>query len=145
MTTLEAAYKRLKVLVIEDEPDVRRLICRMLERLGVASILEAQDGASGFAQVQGGRPDVVLCDIHMTPVDGQEFLKRVRAAETDWVRALPVVFLSGDHNLDTVRLATQSHVDGYMVKPLSLDDMKKQLDILITRLAERDSRMGPSD
>ena len=144
MTTLEAAYKSLKVLVIEDEAEVRRLLCRMLERLGVASVLEAEDGASGFDAMLGARPDIVLCDIHMAPVDGQEFLKRVRASETDWVHALPVVFLSGDHNLDTVRLATQRQVDGYMVKPVTLDAMKKQLDIVITRLTERGTRTGPA-
>ena len=140
MTALEAAYKSLKVLVIDDEEIVRRTICGMLELLGIVSIAQAEDGASGFQEMLRVRPDVVLCDIHMKPVDGQEFLARVRAAKMDWVRELLVIFLSGDNMLDTIRIASQHHADAYMVKPIRLDDLKKQLDIAITRQADRVSR-----
>jgi two-component system, chemotaxis family, chemotaxis protein CheY len=140
MTDLQDAYKTLKILVIDDEPEVRRTICRMLEHLGVISIFEAEDGDSGYREVLSSRPDIVLCDVHMEPVDGQEFLKRIRGSESDWVREQPVLILSGDHLLDTVRVATQRHADGYIVKPMMLDQLKTQLDILITRLAERRAR-----
>jgi two-component system, chemotaxis family, chemotaxis protein CheY len=138
MTTLEDAYKSLKVLVVDDEDEMRKLIGRMLERLGVTTIFQARDGASGFREVLSVRPDIVLCDVHMQPVDGHEFLRLVRESEVEWVRATPVIFLSGDNLLDTVRRATRLHVDAYMVKPMGRDDLKTQLDIMITRLAERD-------
>jgi two-component system, chemotaxis family, chemotaxis protein CheY len=137
MTTLEDAYKSLKVLIVDDEDEMRKLIGRMLERLGVTTIFQAHDGASGFQEVLSTRPDIVLCDVHMHPVDGHEFLRLVRESEIDWVRATPVIFLSGDNLLDTVRRATRLHVDAYMVKPMGRDDLKTQLDIMITRLAER--------
>jgi len=140
MMTLEDAYKNLKVLVIDDEDAMRKLIGRRLERLGVTTIVEAHDGASGFQQVLNTRPDIVLCDVHMQPVGGYEFLRLVRESDIDWVRATPVIFLSGDNLLDTVRRATRLHVDAYMVKPMGRDDLKTQLDIMITRLAERDSK-----
>jgi two-component system chemotaxis response regulator CheY len=143
MTTLEAAYEVLKVLVVEDEAEMRRVICGMLEQLGVASVSQAADGASGFDELLRARPDVALCDIHMQPVDGQGFLKLVRESEIDGVRDLPVIFLSGDNLVDTVRIAQRGGVDGYMVKPMRRDELKKQLDIIITRLAERENRQRP--
>ncbi len=137
MTALEDAYKSLKVLVIEDEPAVRQMMCRLVERLGVAEIGAAADGADGYEQVLTMRPDVVLCDVHMAKADGQAFLERVRASTESWLHTLPVILVSGDSSLDTVRRAHQHHVDGYLVKPLRLDDIKAQIDIVITRLADQ--------
>ena len=71
MTALEDAYKTLKVLVIDDQETFRTTIGAMLEHLGVAGVLEAEDGAAGFDEVIHSRPDIVLCDMQMTPTDGQ--------------------------------------------------------------------------
>jgi two-component system, chemotaxis family, chemotaxis protein CheY len=142
MTTLEAAYKSLRVLVIDDDDEMRKLIGRMLERLGVTTIIHANDGASGFREAVNAQPDVALCDVHMAPVDGHEFLRQVRDSEIERVRTLPVIFLSGDNLLATVQRATRHHVDAYMVKPMSRDELKTQLDIIITRLAERGNQQS---
>jgi two-component system chemotaxis response regulator CheY len=137
MTALEDAYKSLKVLVIDDQEAFRITIGVMLEHLGVAEVFQAADGSGGFAELIRARPDVVLCDMHMTPVDGQEFLSLVHKAEDKWVRGVPVIFLSGDNHLDTIRGAAQQHSDGSLVKPFVVHDLKQQLDITIARLAER--------
>jgi two-component system chemotaxis response regulator CheY len=137
MTALEDAYKTLKVLVIDDQEAFRMTIGVMLEHLGVAEIFQASDGAGGFEELTRARPDVVLCDMHMTPIDGQEFLRLVREAADEWVRGVPVIFLSGDNHLDTIRGAARRHSDGYLVKPFMVEDLKQQIDITIARLSER--------
>ena len=137
MTALEDAYKTLKVLVIDDQEAFRMTIGVMLEHLGVAEIFQASDGAGGFEELTRAWPDVVLCDMHMTPIDGQEFLRLVREAADEWVRGVPVIFLSGDNHLDTIRGAARRHSDGYLVKPFMVEDLKQQLDITIARLSER--------
>ena len=83
------------------------------------------------------RPDIVLCDVHMTPVDGQEFLHRVRESDDPAVRDVAMIFLSGDNQLDTVRGAMRHHADGYLVKPFEVEDLKQQLDITVTILGAR--------
>ncbi len=103
MTALEDAYRSLNILVIDDIQAFRTTIVSMLERLGVPTIHQAANGAEGFAELLRTRPDIVLCDMHMGPMDGQEFLRRVRSADDEWLRSVPVIFLSGDNNLDTVR------------------------------------------
>jgi two-component system chemotaxis response regulator CheY len=133
MTTLDAAYGTLKVLLIEDDEGSRRIARHLLERLGIVTIVEAADGGSGFDEALRTHPDVVLCDMHMQPVNGQQFLVRVRDSSIAWLRTLPVIFLSSDNSLDTLRRATQRHVDGFMVKPVDRDELKKQLDLVITR------------
>lgn len=136
MTALEDAYRHLKILVIDDMEAFRTTIATMLGRLGVPEIFQAADGAAGFAELIRARPDIVLCDMHMTPTDGQEFLRHVRTATDEWVRGVPVIFLSGDNTLDTVRGAARQHSDGYLVKPFQIHELKQQLDIMIARLAE---------
>jgi len=103
MTALEDAYRSLKILIIDDIEAFRTMIVRMLDRLGVPEVFQAANGAEGFAELIRARPDIVLCDMHMTPMDGQEFLRQVREADDEWVRGVPVIFLSGDNTLDTVR------------------------------------------
>jgi two-component system chemotaxis response regulator CheY len=132
-TTLDEAYKTLKVLIIEDDGGTRRLIRRMLNQLGVDSITESEDGLKGLQEVLRTHPDLVLCDVHMSPVGGQEFLKMVREAKMDWVKEMPVIFLTSDNMLDSVRVAIQRHVDSYIVKPVSIEELKRHLDIVITR------------
>ena len=137
MTALEDAYKSLKVLIIDDQETFRITIGVMLEHLGVREVLQAEDGAGGLRELARARPDIVLCDMHMTPMDGHEVLRSVREADNEWMRGVPVIFLSGDNNLDTVRGAARGHSDGYLVKPFEVNDLKQQLDIIIARLAER--------
>jgi two-component system chemotaxis response regulator CheY len=137
MTALAAAYKDLKVLLIDDQDTFRLTISIMLEHLGVPTIIEADSGTTGYEQLLRHKPDVVLCDMHMTPMDGQEFLRKAREAADPVVRDVAMIFLSGDNQLDTVRGAMRHHADGYLVKPFEVEDLKQQLDITVTILGAR--------
>jgi two-component system chemotaxis response regulator CheY len=137
MSTLEAAYKDLKVLVIDDQDTFRLTISVMLEHLGVSTVIEADSGATGYDELVRHKPDVVLCDMHMTPMDGQEFLRKARESSDPAIRDVAMIFLSGDNLLDTVRGAMRHRADGYLVKPFEVEDLKQQLDITVTILAER--------
>jgi two-component system chemotaxis response regulator CheY len=120
-------YEDIRVLVIDDEAHTRTLIKAMLHQIGVVWVRDAQDGLAGLALLEDARPDLVLCDIHMEPVDGFEFLKRLRAlGDTDLART-PVVFLTADRLRDSVLEAMSLHVTGYLLKPVSLWDLKVHL------------------
>jgi two-component system chemotaxis response regulator CheY len=142
MTALEDAYRRIKILIIDDTDSFRTTVGAMLEHLGVPEVLHATNGLEGFAELMHARPDIVLCDMHMAPMNGQDFLHQVREAPDEWVRDIPVIFLSGDNNLDTIRGAARQHSDGYLVKPFVVHDLKQQIDITIARLSER-GRLKP--
>jgi two-component system chemotaxis response regulator CheY len=126
-------YEDLVVLVVEDEPQTRMLITKMLRRIGLVWIKEAQDGLSGFSEALQSRPNLVLCDIHMEPGDGFEFLKRLRDLGDPVLSRTPVVFLTADSERDAVLAARDLHVDGYLLKPVRLWDLKARLDALLKR------------
>jgi two-component system chemotaxis response regulator CheY len=132
-------YEGIKVLVIEDETHTRALIKGMLRQIGIYTILEAADGKAGLTEIARTRPTLVLCDIHMQPVDGRQFLKMVRATKAEWVRTIPVIFLTADSKPETVKLAKELQVDGYIVKPPSISDIKTKIDAVLKN-ADRSSK-----
>ena len=79
----------LVILLIEDEAHIRRIVRQILFRIGVRNVYEAADGGDGFMQVLRVKPHVVLCDIHMAPVDGITFLETLRAAKVGVTRRGP--------------------------------------------------------
>lgn len=123
----QQVISKLKILIIEDESHIRGIIRQILQRIGVEHIFESEEGGDGFMQTIRHRPDLVLCDIHMDPVDGLKYLQTLRTAQIEVVKDTPVVFLTSNADHETVLRAKEYMVNGYLVKPVSLNDVKKQI------------------
>jgi two-component system chemotaxis response regulator CheY len=124
-------YEKFVVLLVEDDQHTRALVKSLLRQIGVRSIVEAKDGKTGIGEVIRTRPHLVFCDVHMGPVDGRAFLKLLREAKIEAIRSTPVVFLTGDAQRDTVVFAKEHFVNGYLVKPISLNDLKSRIDAIL--------------
>jgi CheY-like chemotaxis protein len=110
----------LRVLVIDDEPDIRSLVAMILEGNG-HTIIEAGDGKTGLELLESERPDVVLLDLRMPVIDGWEFMRRVRDTNlTDGVRMIGV---SAHASPDSIREAKEAGCDAYVSKPFTMDDL----------------------
>lgn len=129
-------FSALKVLVIDDETYIRRVVTQLLRRLEVTYIVEAAEGKQGFMEVVRNRPDVVLCDINMKPVDGMTFLSILRKTSNTEIAQTPVIFLTADSQQETVIRAAKLHVNGYLVKPVSLTDLKKRITAALSPAAD---------
>lgn len=127
----EVDYAGTRVLVVEDEEFTRKIIRTLLHQIGVRHYHEAADGKAGLLEVLRVRPQLVLCDIHMKPVDGLQFLKSLREAKIAAIARTPVVFLTSDSQTDTVLSAKEQAVDGYLVKPVSLIQLKRKIDAVL--------------
>ena len=127
------SYEQLTILVVEDEAHTRAIIKAMLRQIGVRSVVEAANGKEGLNEVLRTRPHIVLCDVHMEPIDGLTFLKTLRAVKIEALRNTPVLFLTADAQKDTVLFAREHKVDGYMVKPVALGELKARIDQIMRR------------
>jgi two-component system chemotaxis response regulator CheY len=137
----KSTYAGLKVMVVEDDDGTRRLIRRMLQQIGIETVIECADGLRGVQEVLRTKPDAVFCDIHMAPVNGNEFLKMLRDAKIGWVKRLPIVFLTSDSQQESVVAAVENQVDGYLVKPVSMSVLKARVDTIIAKMrAEEELR-----
>jgi two-component system chemotaxis response regulator CheY len=131
-------FSKLTILVIDDQDYVRTIIAQLLKRLGVAQVLECGNGAYALEVLEHHKPDVILCDVKMGPVDGLQFLKDVRSGMGGVDAQVPVIFLTSASDRSTVQAAITHDVDGYMVKPVSADDLKaKIVTVLTRRIAEK--------
>ncbi|MBM3547017.1 MAG: response regulator [Alphaproteobacteria bacterium] len=130
-------YNGVTVLIIEDESHTRLLIKRLLLQIGIVSVVEAGEGKAGLDETVRTRPTVILCDVHMEPVSGREFLRTLRGLKVRSIALTPVIFLTADANRDTVLFAKEHNVNGYLVKPVSLTDLKSRLDAVLKGSAPR--------
>lgn len=138
----EDRYKRVTVLIVEDEETTRASIRSQLRQMGIQTITEASDGKAGLNELARTRPTLVLCDVHMKPVDGRQFLKMVRTTKVDWVKNIPIIFLTADANPDTVAFAKEFQVNGYLVKPVSVNDLKSRIDAVLKVLDRSTQAQG---
>jgi two-component system chemotaxis response regulator CheY len=138
MARIEIDFSALTILVIDDQDFVRTIIAQLLKRLGVAKVLECANGAYAFEMLEHHKPDVILCDVKMGPVDGLQFLKDVRGGRGGSDPQVPIIFLTSSSDRNTVQTAIAHDVDGYMVKPVSAEDLKSKIfTVLNRRFAER--------
>ena len=123
-----------KIMVVEDDPLMRKFIVNTLQRLGIVQVKECGDGTEALQAVSGFQPDLILTDIHMQPMDGLEFvatLRNMRSAATD---RLKVIFMSADSSRETLSAALPLGVVAYIVKPPRLTDLKNKIESALSDL-----------
>jgi CheY-like chemotaxis protein len=82
----------VKVLIVDDEPDIRRIAKLGLSRVGGMEVVEAANGAEALVRAREDKPDAVLLDVMMPGLDGPSTLARLR--EDPATSGIPVVFLT---------------------------------------------------
>ena len=108
-------------LVIDDEPQIRRLLRVTLEANGYR-VFDAATGQDGVAQAAQRRPDVVLLDLGLPDLEGTEVLKRLR----EWSR-VPVIVLSVRDREDDKVAALDAGADDYVTKPFNSAELLARL------------------
>lgn len=103
-------------------------ILNSLRRIGILDLYAFTDGASALREVIKLKPDLILTDIHMQPVDGIAFVKQLRALPDNQLSNTKVIFLSADSTAATVGEALPLGVAGYMVKPPSLAALAAKIE-----------------
>ena len=121
-------HKLERILVVDDEPFIRRTVRSILRVVGQFELEEAADGESALTMVSSFRPDVVFCDVGMAPMDGFAFLEKLRHHEDAALRKTRIVMLTGDASETTVKTALRLKPDGYLIKPVSPRKMAALLE-----------------
>ena len=103
-----------RILVIDDEAEIRRSVRMILEYEGY-EVSEASSGPEGLAMAERGAPDLVFLDIKMSGMDGLDALQRIKASN----ETLPVVIISGHGTVSTAVEATKAGAFDFIEKPLA--------------------------
>ena len=104
------------ILAVDDMPENRELISRLLSRTG-HTVLSAASGEEALELLETRGVDVVLLDLMMPGIGGAEVLKRMK--EHDSLRATPVIMISGRQDMDQIIACIQAGADDYLLKPFN--------------------------
>lgn len=115
----KAALSKYSVLIAEGNNYMRSLLRTMVSGFGVRQIYEAQDGADAIAVAIDRRPDLILCEWVMRPLDGEDFLRILREDSDPEVSQIPVIVISADARRSVVLNAMRAGVNLFLTKPLS--------------------------
>ena len=107
-----------KILIIEDEPAIRRVLTKILsEESETYKVEEAEDGILGFEKIKNNDYDLVLCDIKMPKMDGVELLEAVKKIKPE----IPMVMISGHGDMETAINTMRLGAFDYISKPPDLN------------------------
>ncbi len=119
-----------KILVIEDESQVRENIQQILE-LSDYSTLSAEDGIMGIEIAQGSLPDLIICDIMMPKMNGYGVLNQIR--QNPSTANIPLIFLTAKSERSDFRKGMELGADDYVTKPFTSEELLTSVN---TRLAK---------
>ena len=123
----------MRILAVEDEPAILRMLERGLEAAG-HQVLTASSGEDGALLAMDDGLDLVLLDISLPEISGHEVLSRIRARRAD----LPVLMLTARDDLDNKVRALDGGADDYLTKPFSFEELLARIRAL-TRRADQAS------
>jgi DNA-binding response OmpR family regulator len=123
--------KPRRVLVVDDQADIRALVKELLRRAGY-DVLEAPDGKAGLRLLHESVPDLVILDVSMPILDGWQTLERIRDLSD-----VPVIMLTArDGELEKVR-GLKAGADDYVTKPFGRQELLARVEALLRRSTGR--------
>jgi len=116
----------IKVLIVDDQSTMRRIIKRSLRKIGITEAHPAENGAAALEWLNfpsNPSPDIIICDLHMDTMDGLEFANTVRRGKGGPDKAIPILLLTGESDKMLLEVAEQVGVTQVLPKPISPQDL----------------------
>ena len=119
-----------RILYIEDNPDSRLLVRRVLQAEGY-TVLEANDGQSGMTVAAETQPDLILMDINLPEIDGYEVTARLK--QLPGISHVPIVAVTANVMKGDREKTLAAGCDGYIQKPIDIDLLPEQIERFLKR------------
>jgi YesN/AraC family two-component response regulator len=139
-------FSTIKVLIVDDEHYMRKVVRTLLMSIGVRTVYEAADGLTGLDLIRTMAPDVVIVDWQMPGLDGRGFVRMVRSPETFRYPDVPIIMLTGHSERSRVIEAMQSGVHEFLLKPVSSKALADRLTAVLNnprKLVRKGDYYGP--
>lgn len=117
-----------RILVVEDDRNLNRAVCSYLNRKGYNST-GCIDVLQAYECMDGNIFDLIITDIMMPGIDGYEFTRTVRSANSE----IPILFISARDDLYSKQRGYGMGIDDYMVKPIDLEELILRVEALLRR------------
>ncbi|MFZ5824884.1 MAG: response regulator [Bacillota bacterium] len=119
----------LRILLIEDDPDIQKMVELSLKYQGGHQVSVASGGKEGLEKANAVKPDLILLDVMMPEMDGYETCRRLKADPA--TQRIPVIFLSARAQQAEIQKGKDLGAIGYLVKPFDPMSLSSQLEALV--------------
>lgn len=118
----------LKILVVEDNRELRELFCKVLTHNGYHTV-PASDGMSAWSILENQSVNLIISDIMMPNMDGLEFSRSVR----NTYPSIPIIIVSARDSFNDKKEGFRSGIDDYMVKPIDVNELLLRIEAVLRR------------
>lgn len=125
--------KGLRILVIDDEPQIRKLLNVSLQAHGY-QLSAAENGQEGIQQAAAFKPDLAIVDLGLPDMDGKAVIQQIR----DW-SAMPIIILTARDQEQEKIAALDAGADDYITKPFGIGELMARMRVCLRRIATGDS------
>lgn len=112
-------FTKLRILVVDDNAHMRRIVRTLLHGFGAREVYEAEDGAAGLELFSAHLPDILIVDWSMPIFDGMELVSMIRRPESGLNPYVPIIMLTGHSEKSRVLRARDAGVTEFLCKPIS--------------------------
>lgn len=123
-------HGRGTILYVEDNPDNRNLVRRVLNAEGYA-VVEAAHAEQAFLKLENENIDLILMDINMPDMDGYTLTSKIK--RTEKYKNIPIVAVTANVMRGDREKSLEAGCDGYIQKPIDIDTLAQQIERFITR------------
>ncbi len=124
----------IKILIAEDERDIRELIAFSLQGLGGFNVVLASNGVEAVERATAEIPDLILMDVRMPRMTGYDACKKLK--ENDSTKSIPVIFLSAKGQDQEIQQGLAAGAEEYILKPFAPDELVKQVRSVLKRIGK---------
>jgi tetratricopeptide (TPR) repeat protein len=121
----------MKILIVDDSMNMLRTLANMLRVIGFESIERADNGENALIKLRNDNYDFICCDWNMPVMTGVEVLRAVRDDER--LKNLPFLMITAEIDQNTVAEAGEVAVDGYLLKPFTMESLKAKIDEIMAQ------------
>ena len=128
------------LLVVDDEPEINKLVARIFEKRGYR-VTTALDGAEALASVKRDRPDLIMLDLNLPRIDGWEVCRQLKSDPA--TRSIPIIMLTAAHaNVDDAQIGLGLGADEYVAKPFVKAVLLHNVERLLGREPTEETNPG---
>jgi len=144
--TAHGYLEQIRFLVIDDNAFSRQLTRRILAQFGARHIHEAENGQRAQDEVKSFKPDIIIADWVMSPVNGMEFVRWLREGEDSPAPFTPVIMVSAYSHLHNIMQARDAGINEFLTKPISAKSLFMRIQSVIEKprqFVRADQYFGP--
>jgi two-component system chemotaxis response regulator CheY len=132
MELQEFIEKKARVLVVDDVPSARKVVTRLLNKIGLTDVIEASTGDDALGKLQQDEVQLVISDWNMPEMDGLTLLNKMRENK---INQIPFILITSSADRDEVIQAFKAGISDYIVKPFNGETLAKKVQSVIAKLS----------